>query len=149
RGTSALKLTPSSSSLQITSYFTPFNFQTLNDYDLDYGTGGSLLIPNSNYFLTPGKDGNLYLLSKDAMGGWDAASNRTQQTVVLKPNAKMHCQTAYFKGSTKEFIYVWSENDPLRAIPFDRGTNLLDRSGEIDFSSGGPTGQSGAVLSVS
>ncbi|PYO95392.1 MAG: hypothetical protein DMD62_02240 [Gemmatimonadetes bacterium] len=149
RGTSALKLTPSPSSLQIASYFTPYNFQTLNDYDLDYGTMGSFLIPNSNYFLTGGKDGNLYLLNKDVMGGWTSASNQVQQVVTLSPSANMHCQAAYYKGSTTEFIYVWSENDPLRAIPFNPGTNLLDPNGEIDFTSSGPGGQSGAVLSVS
>ncbi|HEY7194967.1 MAG TPA: hypothetical protein VH439_14590 [Gemmatimonadales bacterium] len=149
RGTSALKLIPSTSSLQVASYFTPYNFQPLNDYDLDYGTMGSFLIPNSNYFLTGGKDGNLYLLNKDAMGGWASASNQVQQVVVLSPSANMHCQAAYYKGSSKEYIYVWSENDPLRAIPFNPGTNLLDPTGEIDYTSGGPGGQSGAVLSVS
>jgi len=149
RGTSALRLTPSTSALQVTSYFTPYNYQTLNDYDLDYGTGGSLLIPNSNYFLTAGKDGNLYLLNKDAMGGFNSASNLIQQTVSLSPSANMHCQTAYFKGSSTEFVYVWSENDPLRAIPFNPGTHLLEPAGEIDYTGSGPGGQSGAVLSVS
>src|SRR6202008_4941025 len=62
RGNSAVKLTPSGATLQVSSYFTPFDFQAQNDADLDYGTMGSLLIPNSSYFLTGGKDGNLYLL---------------------------------------------------------------------------------------
>ena len=149
RGTSALKLTPAGSTLQVASYFTPFNYQTLNDYDVDYGTMGSLLIPNSNYFLTGGKDGNLYLLDRNNMGGVLPSSNVVQQVVQLNASANMHCQAAYYKGSTKQFIYVWSENDPLRAIPFDPTTNLLDRSGEIDFTGSGPSGQSGAVLSVS
>jgi len=150
RGTSALKLTRSGSALQVTSYFTPQNYQFLNDFDLDYGTGGAFLIPNSVYYLTAGKDGNLYLLNKDAMGGFQSSSNQVQQVVSLGSNSNMHCQASYYKGSSKEFIYVWSENDVLRAIPFDRGSNLLDRTGEIDFlGTGGPTGQSGAVLSVS
>lgn len=149
RGTSALKLAPSGSTLQVASYFTPFNFQTLNDYDLDYGTMGSLLIPNSGYFLTGGKDGNLYLLNQDVMGGWLPSSNAVQQVVPLDPSANMHAQAAYYGGGPQEFVYVWSENDPLRAIPFDRAGNLLDVSGEIDFTGGGPSGQSGAVLSVS
>jgi len=150
RGTSALKLTRSGSTLTVASYFTPQNYQFLNDYDLDYGTGGTFLIPNSVYYLTAGKDGNLYLLNKDAMGGFQPASNQVQQVVSLGSNSNMHCQASYYKGSLKEFIYVWSENDVLRAIPFDRGSNLLDGTGEIDFlGSGGPSGQSGAVLSVS
>jgi hypothetical protein len=148
RGTSALKLTPAGSTLQVASYFTPYDYQMLNDYDLDYGTGGAFLIPNSGYYLTGGKDGNLYLLNKDAMGGFQPTSNQVQQVYVLSASANMHCQPAYYKGSAKEYIYVWSENDPLRAIPFDRATNLLDPQGQISAGAG-PTGQSGAVLSVS
>jgi hypothetical protein len=84
------------------------------------------------------------------MGGWASSANQVQQVVLLDPSANMHCQAAYYTGSAKEFVYVWDENDALRAIPFDRASNLLDRTGEIDFTgSGGPTGQSGAVLSVS
>src|SRR2546422_10576990 len=58
RGESALKLTPAGSSLHVASYFTPQDFQFLNDNDVDYGTMGGFLIPNSLYFLTGGKDGN-------------------------------------------------------------------------------------------
>jgi len=149
RGSSALKLTRSGGTLSVASWFTPFDYQFLNTYDLDYGGMGALLIPNSNYFLTGGKDGKLYLLNKDNMGGFQAGSNNVQQVLFLASGANMHAQAAYYKGSSKEFVYVWSENDPLRAIPFDRATNTLDASGMMVFSQGGPTGQSGAVLSVS
>ena len=148
RGESALKLTPSGSTLQVASYFTPTDYQFLNDNDLDYGSVGALLIPNANYYLTGGKDGNLYLLNKDAMGGYQASSNQVQQVVQLT-SSEMHCQLAYYKGSTQEFVYVWPENNPLRAIPFDRGTNQLDRQIERSFTLGGPTGHSGAMLTVS
>jgi outer membrane protein assembly factor BamB len=149
RGSSALKLTRSGATLSVASWFTPFDYQNLNTYDLDYGGMGALLIPNSNYFLTGGKDGKLYLLNKDNMGGFQAGSNNVQQVLFLASGANMHAQAAYYKGSSKEFVYVWSENDPLRAIPFDRATNTLDASGMTVFAQGGPTGQSGAVLSVS
>src|SRR6267378_3086842 len=150
RAESALKLTPSGSTLRMASYFTPYNYQYLNDYDLDYGGMGAFLIPNSGLYLTGGKDGNLYLLNKDAMGGYLPSSNQVQQVVPLgSSNANMHCQPAYYKGSSKEFVYVWSENDPLRAIPFDPAINLLNPQGQVVSSAAGPTGQSGAVLSVS
>ena len=148
RGHSALELTPSGSTLQVSSYFTPADYQAANDADLDYGTMGSLLIPNSSYFFTGSKDGTLYLLNKDDMGGV-SSTNQVQQVIPLGSSANMHCQAAYYQGGTQEFVYVWSENDVLRAIPFDRGSNLLDRSREIHFTAGGPTGQSGAMLSVS
>ncbi len=149
RAESALKLTPAGSTLQVASYFTPYDYQYLNDNDLDYGGMGGFLIPNSGYYLTGAKDGTLYLLNKDDMGGYLPSSNQVQQVVPLGASANMHCQTAYYKGSSKEFIYIWSENDPLRAIPFDRASNLLDPQSQVVFSGVGPTGQSGAVLSVS
>src|SRR5437773_5460924 len=149
RAESALKLTPAGSTLQVASYFTPYDYQYLNDNDLDYGGMGGFLIPNSGYYLTGAKDGTLYLLNKDAMGGYLPSANQVQQVVPLGASANMHCQTAYYKGSSKEFIYIWSENDPLRAIPFDRASNLLDPQSQVVFSGVGPTGQSGAVLSVS
>ena len=149
RAESALKLTPAGSTLQVASYFTPYDYQYLNDNDLDYGGMGGFLIPNSGYYVTGAKDGTLYLLNKDDMGGYLPSSNQVQQVVPLGASANMHCQTAYYKGSSKEFIYIWSENDPLRAITFDRASNLLDPQSQVVFSGVGPTGQSGAVLSVS
>src|SRR5213594_1877848 len=134
RGESALKLTPSGSTLQVASYFTPQDYQYLNDNDLDYGTMGGFLIPNSGYYLTGAKDGTLYLLNKDDMGGYLPSANQVQQVVPLGASANMHCQIAYYKGSSKEFIYIWSENDPLRAIPFDRASNLLDPQSQVVFS---------------
>ena len=149
RGESALKLTRSASTLQVASYFTPWNYVALNRDDVDYGGMGAFLIPESGYFVTGGKDGNLYLLNKDAMGGYLPSSNAVQQVFPFGSNANMHCQPAYFKGSTSEYVYVWSENTPLHAIRFDRATNLLSTNDRVTSSAPGPTGQSGAMLSVS
>jgi len=148
RGSSALKLTPSAATLQVASWFTPTDYQFTNNNDLDYGSIGSILIPNSNYFLTGGKDGNLYLLNKDAMGGYQPSSDQVQQVVQLT-SSEMHCQPAYYRGSATEFLYVWPENNPLSAIPFNRGTNQLDPLAAVTFTTGGPTGHSGAILSGS
>ena len=149
RGESALKLTPSSSSLQVNSYFTPSNYQYLEDNDLDYGTMGAFLIPNSNFYFTGCKDGKIYLLNKDNMGGFSASGNQVQQTIQLNQDANMHCQPAYYKGASNEFIYIWAENDVLHAYPFNRNTNLLDPTKALVSTVSGPKGQSGAVLSVS
>jgi hypothetical protein len=83
------------------------------------------------------------------MGGYVPSANQVQQVVALGSSANMHCQAAYYKGSAKEFIYVWPENQPLRAIPFDPGSSLMDPQHQIVAGVGWPTGQSGAVLSVS
>lgn len=149
RGESALKLTPSGSALRVASYFTPYNYQSLNDNDVDYGGMGAFLIPNSSYYLTGGKDGNLYLLNKDDMGGYQPSSNQVQQVVTLGGGANLRCQPAYYRASSKEWVYTWSENAPLRAIPFDRASNMLAPQDQVVSGVAGPTGQNGAVLSVS
>lgn len=149
RGESALKLSPSGHTLKVVSYFTPYNYQTLEEHDWDYGGMGAMLIPNSNYFLTGGKDGNLYLLNKDNMGGYSSSSNNVQQNISLGQDASVHCQPAYYKGDSAEVVYVWSENDQLRAFPFNRNSNKLDVANQITSSVPGPSGESGAVLSVS
>ena len=131
-----MKLSVSGSSLQVNTYYTPFNYQYLEDNDLDYGSMCSFLIPNSNYFFTAGKDGNIYLLNKDNMGGYNKTSNQVQQTISLNGNANMHCQAAYYGGSP-EYAYVWSENDQLHALPFNRSTNQFDLGNQILSSASG------------
>ncbi len=150
RGESALKLSISGSTLSVSSYFTPFNFQVLEDYDLDYGGLGAFLIPNSNTFFTGCKDGNFYVLNKDNMGGYNIGSNQIQQTInINNADANMHCQPSYFKGSLKEYVYVWPENEPLHAIPFNGTTDLFDIANQLVYNVNGPVGQNGGVISVS
>ena len=149
RGESALKLTPNGPTLKVSSYYTPYNYQDLENYDLDYGCMGAMLVPNSNYYFTGCKDGNIYVVNKDNMGGYTAGSDQIQQIITLGSSSNNHCQPAYYKGSTKEFVYVWPENDALHAFPFDRTSNTFNISNEILSTVSGPTGESGAVLSVS
>ena len=149
RGESTLKLTPTGSKLVVSSFYTPFNYQDLENNDLDYGTMGALLIPNSSCFFTGCKDGNIYVVNKDNMGGYNPASNQVLQTITLSPNSNFHCQAAYYKGASAEYVYVWPENDQLRAFPFNRSSNTFTLSAEKVSTVAGPTGQSGAVMSVS
>lgn len=145
-GESAVKLTPNGNTLTVSSFFTPYNYVDLNNVDLDFGSLGSLLIPHSNYFFTGCKDGSLFLLNKDNMGGFNPISNNVNQQLSLNnPNANEHCQSAYFSSGSSEYVYLWAENDNLRAYPYASGhLNNPTMSGVA-----GPTGQSGAVLSVS
>jgi hypothetical protein len=150
RGESALKLSVTGNTLTVSSFFTPFNYADLDNNDLDFGSIGSLLIPGSNYFFSGSKDGNLFLLNKDNMGGYHTNANQVQQTISLNNvNANEHCQACYYKGAVNEFVYVWSENDNLKAFPFNRSTNMFDVNNTVLSPISGPSGQSGAVLSVS
>lgn len=146
RAESAIKLTPSAGSLQISSYFTPTNYLYCDTNDLDYGSMGAILIPHSNYFLTGAKDGNMYLLNKDNMGGFSPIANQVQQTIST--SGGMHCQPAYYSGSTGELIYIWPENDLFRSFSFNRSSGTLSAS-QTQSPSGGPQGGSGSVISIS
>lgn len=145
RGESAMKLTPSGTTLQVSSFFTPTNYVDLNVNDLDYGVMGTFLIPNSSFYFTGSKEGNLYLLNKDLMGGFSYSSNQVLQTIPI--NQSMHCQPAYYIGGNSEYAYVWAENDVLRAIPFLRTSGHFSSSQIVSV--GGPQGSCGADLSVS
>jgi hypothetical protein len=150
RGESALKLSVSGNTLKVQSYFTPYNYTYLEQDDLDYGGLGAFLIPNTNLYFTGCKDGNFYILDKDNMGGLTAGKNLIHQTVSTNNSgANMHCQPSYIKTNTKEYVYVWPENEPLRQIPFNRTTMLLDSVGQRTNNNNGPVGQNGGVISVS
>lgn len=146
RGESAMKLSPSGSALQVSSFFTPSDYYNMDLNDLDYGVMGAMLIPNSSYFLTGAKDGNLYLLNKDNMGGYSSSANLVRQAIPL--NVSLHCQPAYYKGATGEYVYVWSENDQMRALPFNRSAGNFSSS-QVVASPAGPNVDLGAFLSVS
>jgi outer membrane protein assembly factor BamB len=145
-----LKLASTGSKLQVVDYFVPYNYATLDSFDLDFGSLGSLLVPNSNYFFTGCKNGNLYLLDKDNLGGFNPLSDQVHQSLSLnRGDANEHCQAAYYKGALQEFIYVWSENDRLKAFPFNAASGLINEGSIILSPVNGPAGQTGAMLSVS
>ncbi|KAA9039424.1 hypothetical protein FW778_11420 [Ginsengibacter hankyongi] len=150
RSESALKLTPSGDSLTVKTFFTPKNYKTLEAYDKDFGVAGMLLIPNTNRVLTGSKDGNLYLLDRNNMGGYDSTANHVAQTITLGTNVWiLRSSLSYYKGEQKEFVYSWSEKAPLYAFPYDRTADTLDVKNAIISCVQGPQGGNGSFSSVS
>jgi hypothetical protein len=94
------------------------------------------------------KDGHIYIVNKDNMGGYSSTSNNVVQTIYLGNNAYLRSSFAYYHG-TKEFAYSWSENSLLNAYPFDRIGNKFDLANIISSGVQGPTGNNGALLAVS
>jgi len=148
KGETALKLTRNGNRLAIASFFTPYNFDNLNTADLDLGVTEVMLIPHSNYAVTGGKDGNLYLLNRDNMGGYNPNSNAIQQTVNLGSASTLHSSLAYYKGQSGEFIYTWSENASLNGFLFDTTSHTFNLQAPLTGPPG-PTGNNGALLAVS
>jgi len=149
RSESALKLTPSGSGFNIKSFFTPRNYETLEGADLDFGVTQLMLIPKSNRAVVGVKDGHIYLLNRNNMGGYNATADNVVQTINLGSQSYLRSAMCYYRGRTKEFVYSWSENSLLRAYPYNTTTDQFDLNNTIVSGIQGPTGNNGAQLSVS
>ena len=76
-GESVVRLNPTPVGNQFTvqDFFTPYQFQALNEKDADLGSGGTMLLPDSvgsaahpHLLVETGKSGIIYLIDRDAMG---------------------------------------------------------------------------------
>jgi hypothetical protein len=125
-GNSFIKLSPT---LQLLDYFTPYNSAVMNSGDMDLGSSGLLLIPNTNYVLGGGKEGVLYLVDTTAMGEFNASSDNVRQefqAVYGVGTSHIHGGPVYFNSDANgPSTYVWGENDVLRGFEFNTTTGLL------------------------
>lgn len=118
-GSSILKLSPS---LSVLDWFTPDNYSYLNANDLDLGSSGPLLVPNSNTLLTGGKPGILFLLSTSGLGNFANHNAQVPQT-LLAANGHIHGSPIYWNSpSLGPLIYMQSEFDYLKAFSFNGST---------------------------
>ena len=148
-GESAIKLFPTGNMLGVSSFFTAKNFTDLNNADLDFGSTQILLVPSSSVEIAGSKDGNIYVMNGNSLGGYNAATNNVLQTINLGSGKTLRSSFSYFKGMTKEWLYTWSENAALKAFPFLRNTSTFDQASVVIGTAQGPTGNNGTLLSVS
>ena len=144
---SFLKMQVDSGQLAIADSFTPFNQQGLSDYDQDLGSGGPVVLPDSvgskthpHLLVGGGKDGTVYLVDRDSMGGYDTVTNDIVQTF---PRAVAGCYDtpAYFNGT----IYYGGAGNSLVAFPVANATITTTPSSQSPEQFGYP----GATPSVS
>ncbi|HWB26347.1 MAG TPA: T9SS type A sorting domain-containing protein [Chitinophagaceae bacterium] len=155
RGESLLKLKPSDSTMKIVDFFTPDDYQYLEDNDLDYGVDGVLLIPNTNISLSGSKESYSYVINNNAMGG--VTTNNSNAIQMLDVNASsdfyskhLHGTPVYFKSSTgQEYVYAWAEGGLLKQFPFDRNAGKFDTANKIVGVGTLPYGMPGSMLALS
>ncbi len=86
----------------IQTLFTPSDQPTLDEGDKDFGAGGPLIIPNQksgtlrHLAVAAGKDGNLFLLNRDSLGGFSPSGNNVLGTFAI---GGCWCIESYFVGS--------------------------------------------------
>jgi hypothetical protein len=86
-GDSLLRLT---GSLAVSQYFTPSNQLSLEQTDKDFGAGGAAVLadlpagsPHTHLVMGGGKDGSLYVLDRDLLGGLETSTNVPVQKLLL------------------------------------------------------------------
>ena len=147
-GMAAVKLKPDASGkLATSSWFIPWNQSSLNGSDADLGSGGALLIPGTRLLVGGGKEGVLYLLNRDTMGGYKSTlAAETEERWPASGSSRIASSPVYWAGPTGGRIYVWPQSAPLRSFGFNGSTfEQTGTTGTVSPGGGFP----GGALSIS
>jgi hypothetical protein len=131
-----------SANLQVAGYFTRYNEPTYKTANIDFGSGGMMLVPDStlaNYpyiSINAGKDGNIYVIDRGTPGGYNGVIDTNIETV---PGKFAYFGTpAYWNGYIYDSIVggslrSWSVSDACSPGPVCT-TNV--KSSNIKFVNG-------------
>jgi hypothetical protein len=105
-GNSFVKVTSSAGTLAVADYFTMSNEVTESTNDEDLGSGGVMLLPDltdasgtvRHLAIGAGKDGNLYVVNRDAMGKFSSSANNIWQEIDGVLSGGIWSSPAYFGG---------------------------------------------------
>jgi hypothetical protein len=123
-GDSVLKLS-TTNGLALADYFTPYNQSTLDNLDLDLGSAGSVVLPDTagsaahpRLLLSTSKPGTIYLLDRDNLGQYNpVADTQILQAIALAPGG-LWSTPAYFNGT----LYCVCVNDQVKAFGISGAT---------------------------
>jgi hypothetical protein len=96
---SVIKL--SSDLTTVVDLFTPLNWANLDARDLDFGSGGVMVLPDQpgstpHLAVAAGKQGNLYFMNEDNLGGYSSTTNNVLATHYI---GRCWCGESYFVHS--------------------------------------------------
>jgi hypothetical protein len=119
-GNSFVKLSTSGGGLAVADFFAPFNEVAESAADEDLGSGGVMLLPDQtdsggvvrHLAVGAGKDGNLYVINRDSMGGFSSSANADWQEIDGAFGGGVFASPAYFNGT----IYYGGVGGPLQAF---------------------------------
>ena len=156
-GESFLKLAPRS--LTRVDWFTPSNWMSLNNGDLDLGSAGPVFLPGTNLVVIGGKGGGKgYLISSDNLGhlvSGDTQIRQVFQAVELTNRTgagvtyHIHNSMVTWNSPQGLNLYVWGENDFLRAFRFNTSTQRLNEPAFAEGSILPPLGMPGGMMTIS
>lgn len=93
---SVIKEAPDLSS--VLDLFTPSNWASLDEGDRDFGSGGVMILPDQpgaipHLAVAAGKDGRMFLMNEDSLGGYSSNSNNVLGTSLI---GRCWCGQSYF-----------------------------------------------------
>ncbi len=149
----------SSNQAVVTDYFTPYNWASLTNTQTDLGAGGLLLLPDvgntntPNLLVTAGKEGTLYLINRDAMGGFTFGSDAVVQSI---PNAvgsvygapAFWNNTLYYQGAGYQLSAFKFAGGLLNATPDSVSGKKSEYPGASPVISTAPNGSNAIVWTV-
>lgn len=134
--------------ISVADWFTPFNQETLGDYDLDLGSTGAMLVPGTRWLIGAGKEGKLYVLDRDDMGkyheGDDSQIVQSFQATLPDPEYahSLYGSPVFWNGR----IFLWGVGDDLRAFRMTKtGFDTTPQIGGVGIEPAMP----GGILSIS
>jgi hypothetical protein len=119
-GNAFMKLSTTNNKLAVADYFEMFNQASENGSDIDLGSGGAMVIPDFtsggqtvHLAVGAGKDGNLYVVNRDAMGKFNSGNNGGiyQELSGALPGG-VWAMPAYFNNT----VYYGSVGNVLQAF---------------------------------
>ena len=120
-GNSFLKLSTAGGSLSVADYFAMYNEVAESAADEDLGSGGAMLLPDMtdstqavrHLVIGAGKDGNIYVVNRDAMGKFNPSGNgQIWQQVSGALVGGVFSTPAYFNGT----VYYGDVGGTLKAF---------------------------------
>lgn len=134
--------------LAVMDYFAPFNQALLAANDIDLGSGGLMLLPDEagttahpHLLVGAGKEGRLYLLDRDRLGGYDPNGDSGSLQTLPGALGGVFSSPAYFNG----LVYYQATGDVLKAFRVTSG----QLSATPETSSRTPFGFPGATPVIS
>jgi hypothetical protein len=151
-GESLVKYAPRS--LSRLDFFTPSNFATLNAGDVDFGSAGPIFLPGTSMLATGGKEGKIYLMNSSNLGHL-GDQNAAQIFQAVDPTARpnnthhIHNSPVVWNAPQGLTMYIWGENDFLRAYRFDPNARRFNLPAANTGSVLPPVGMPGGMMSIS
>ena len=93
------------------------------------------------------KEGRFYVVNQSNLGHTQAGNGQIVQTIQVTGGGHIHGSPAYWNGPSGPWVYVWGEEDYLKAFAFNGSTFNTTPISESTYPA--PTGMPGGFLTIS